>query len=42
MFYFLYLDSNLFAIYINCKIIKLKNLQLLKQLIQNLELYYNK
>ena len=39
---FIYLDSNLLAIYTNCKIIKFKNLQLLKQLMQNLELYYNK
>ncbi len=42
MFCFMYLDSNFLAIYINCKIIKSKNLQLLKQLMQNLELYYSK
>ncbi len=29
---FINLDSNLLAIYVNCKIIKSKNLQLLKQL----------
>ncbi len=33
MFCFIYLDNNLLAIYVNCKIIKSKNLQLLKQLI---------
>ncbi len=38
----MYLDSNLLAIYVNCKIIKSKNLQLLKQLMQNLELHYDK
>jgi len=38
----MYLNNNLLAIYVNCKIIKFKNLQLLKQLIQNLKLHYNK
>jgi len=38
----MYLDSNLLAIYVKRKIIQSKDLHLLKQLMQNLRLYYNK